>query len=355
MLSNLLTALKNPTPEITSYLDNLMKGKNPTAPESSRNQSASGDIDSFPGDRNLSMDRVIKRDANFEKWDGESLSWTPHYYFLKVQCEVYEPLLVSQKAVCMKICESTPEPKRQRIRGYWIKCGETGIYDWKEMLEACNKEYFDRECELQLEFAGGRRWPDDIKINRLSIAVSEKIRDKFSVLDLPTEDYQNWVNIITRVTAVMENSEKFVRKGEARTTQYATRSGMLVNEYLAGQVVNKESRPLHTNSVDHDGDTVMGGMKIVIHSIAALVAKMNLDEKNGRTDGQPKLKPAAPWRTEKEVSELHEKGLCLRCKKKGHFSRTCRIFGPPKRPELNHMNSLPSTEKIDVGSEFLKD
>ncbi|KAI0991444.1 hypothetical protein K3495_g16743, partial [Podosphaera aphanis] len=193
---------------------------------------------------------------------------------------------------------------------------------------------FLQEWELQLEFAGGRRWPDDIKINQLSIAVSEKIRDKFSVLDLPTEDYQDWVNIITRVTAVMENSEKFVRKGEARTTQYATRSGMLVSEYLAGQAVNNESRPLHTNSVDHDGDTVMGGMKIDIHSLAALVAKMNLDEKNGRTDGRPKLKPAAPWRTEKEVSELREKGLCLRCKKKGHFSRTCRIFGPPKRPEL---------------------
>ncbi|KAI0990997.1 hypothetical protein K3495_g17190, partial [Podosphaera aphanis] len=114
MLSNLITALKNSTPEITSYLDNLMKGKNPTAPESSRNQNASGNIDSFPGDRNPSMDGVIKRDAKFEKWDGESLSWTPHYYFLKVQCEVYEPLLVSQKAVCMKIYESIPEPKRQR-------------------------------------------------------------------------------------------------------------------------------------------------------------------------------------------------------------------------------------------------
>lgn len=59
------------------------------------------------------------------------MSWKPHYYFLKAQCEVYEPLLVSQKAVCMKIYESIPEPKQQRIRGYWIKCGDTGRYDWK--------------------------------------------------------------------------------------------------------------------------------------------------------------------------------------------------------------------------------
>ncbi|KAI1002145.1 hypothetical protein K3495_g6057, partial [Podosphaera aphanis] len=265
MLTNLVTALNNAAPETSTYLRRLMKGKDPMIPESSGNQSSSRNFVSSPDDKNFSTEGVIKRDAKFEKWDGESLSWTPHYYFLKVQCEVYEPLLVTQKAVCMKIYESIPEPKRQRIRGYWIKCGEADTYDWKEMLEACNKEYFDKvgaqkaekkllamrqgesqvfrsflqEWELQLEFAGGRKWPDDIKINQLSIAVSEKIREKFSVLDLPTEDYQSWVNIITRVTAVMENSEKFVKKGEAQTTQYATRSGMLVSEYLAGQSVVK--------------------------------------------------------------------------------------------------------------------
>ncbi|KAI0991029.1 hypothetical protein K3495_g17158, partial [Podosphaera aphanis] len=113
----------------------------------------------------------------------------------------------------------------------------------------------------------------------------------------------------------------------------------------------------NVDSVDHDGDTVMGGMNIDIQSLAALVAKLNIDEKkNGSSDGRPRSKPAAPWRTEKEVAELREKGLCLRCKKKGHFSRTCRIFGPPKRPEqFNYMNSSPSNEETDFGPEILKD
>ncbi|KAI1000131.1 hypothetical protein K3495_g8064 [Podosphaera aphanis] len=74
----------------------------------------------------------------------EPHSWTPHYHFLKVQCRVYMPLLVTEEAVCMRIYESITEPQRQRIRGDWIKCGRENVYDHEKLLDECNKRFFDK-------------------------------------------------------------------------------------------------------------------------------------------------------------------------------------------------------------------
>ncbi|KAI0991005.1 hypothetical protein K3495_g17182, partial [Podosphaera aphanis] len=159
----------------------------------------------------------------------------------------------------MKIYGSIPEPQRQRIRGYWIRCGDKEKFDSNEFLMECNKEYFDKigaqkakkkllsmrqgesqifreflqEWEMQLEYASGSEWPDSIKINFLQIALSEKIQDKYSVLRLPVDDYREWVDSVTVTAAIMENSEKFRRRGEATVTQYVNRRGVMTSEYLA--------------------------------------------------------------------------------------------------------------------------
>ncbi|KAI1005392.1 hypothetical protein K3495_g2830 [Podosphaera aphanis] len=86
----------------------------------------------------------MKRDPTFDKWDGKPSSWTPHFHFLKVQCRVYGPSLGSEEALCMKIYGSIPEPQRQKIRGYWIRCGDKEKFDSKDFLMEWNKEYFDK-------------------------------------------------------------------------------------------------------------------------------------------------------------------------------------------------------------------
>ena len=176
-LTNLLAVLRNGPTEVQGYLKGLMQGQIPTIPTSKECQQGTG-AESLPAE----SEKVMKRDATFEKWNGEPLTWTPHYYLLKTQCRVYKPLLVTDEAICMKIYESIPEPQRQRIRGYWIRCGEKETFNWKEMLSVCHNEYFDQvgaqkaerkllsmrqgesqifrkfqqEWELQLEYAGGR-------------------------------------------------------------------------------------------------------------------------------------------------------------------------------------------------------
>ena len=367
-LSNLMLALNQAPPEAQKYFKDLMEGRAPSIPIASKENDET------------STNKVIKRDANFEKWSGEPLTWTPHYYLLKVQCRVYKPLLVTEEAVCMKIYESLPEPQRQRIRGYWVQCGEKYNYNWEEMLSVCHQEYFDKvgaqkaerkllamrqgesqifrmflqEWELQFEYAGGREWPDSIKINNLRTSLSEKIRDKYAVLDLPTDNYRKWVERITRVAAVMEDSENFVRKGEARTTQYASRSGALFNEYLTRPVGSQPADSPSSKTADSEGDITMSGMKIDLQSLATLVAEINVQGKrNGK--GSAKSKPPAPWLTENEVAEIRKKGLCLRCKRSGHLAKFCNIFGPPKKPaHLNNFQNQISLEddlKLGLGKE----
>lgn len=184
-------AIENAPPEVQKYLLEILEGQTTKLPEV---PAATGPKRS---ESTLFPEETIKRDAKFEKWDGKSLSWTPHYYFLKAQCRVYKPLLVTDEAVCLKIYESIPEPQRQRIRGYWIRCGEDENFNWKEFLEECNVQYFDQigadkaerklskmrqgesqyfrnflqEWELQLEYAGGREWPDSTKINHLVMII----------------------------------------------------------------------------------------------------------------------------------------------------------------------------------------
>ena len=91
--------------------------------------------------------------------------------------------------------------------------------------------------------------------------------------------------------------------------------------------------------MDHEGDIVMGGMKIDLNELAVLITSLNT-KPNGKRNGSktPEPKPPAPWRSEKECSNLREKDVCLRCEKPGHISQFCRKFGPPKRPtEINNM------------------
>lgn len=99
---------------------------------------------SRPPANNLSMSSgVMKMDAKSDKWDRNSLSWKPYYYFRKAMCKAYQTLLVTEEAVCLQIYEIIPEPQGQRIRGCWIRFGEQESYNWEEMLETFNKEYFD--------------------------------------------------------------------------------------------------------------------------------------------------------------------------------------------------------------------
>ncbi|KAI0994649.1 hypothetical protein K3495_g13532 [Podosphaera aphanis] len=360
-LSQIAQVIANAPSGTKQYLEQLINKKT-TAP-----------VDSTHGKL---LQGVMKKDAKFERWDGKPESWTPHYHLLKVQCRVYQPLLVSEDAVCMKIYESIPEPQRQRIRGYWIKCGESEVFNWEQFLEECNKEYFDKigaqraerkllsmrqgesqifrnflqEWELQLEFAGGTAWLDTTKISHLQISTSERLQDKYSVLDLPTDDYREWVKIMTRVAAIMEDRENFIRKDDSQVTQYVTRSGVMPKEYLSGTGTRqKHDQPTPTRT-DNKGDVIMSGMKFDLQALTTMVAKINLGNGEKRGPGGFGQKPAAPWRTEAEVRDLREKKLCLRCKKPGHQARFCRTFGPPKQPaQINSVEtSSQSPEEFEL-------
>lgn len=356
-LSRLANALANAPPEISSYLNDMMEGRQTTVPIHSR---PTPSID-------VSTEAQIQRDASFGKWDGQPHTWTPHYQLLQVQCEVYLPFLVTQKAVCMKIYESIPEPQRQRIRGYWIGCGRNQFYNWKEFLEECDKTYFNRvgaekaeqklfsmkqgesqffrnfleDWELQLEYAGGSDWPQSFKIKQLHRSLSEKLSDKIVSLKLSKTNYSEWVEDVAEVASNIEIRQNFIRRGESQVTQHVTQhvtQNAVQNSVRSTYI--QTPQPSASVSVDHDGDVIMGGMKLGIKLLADMIATLNTEGKK-KEKKNIRQKTPAPWRTEQEVSILRSKKLCLRCEKPGHMSRFCKYFGPPKRPDqiLNIQNS----------------
>lgn len=137
LITNFTLTLRNAPSQIQDLLRTLGEGQIST-------QLSSTDRDTTLLTNDSNVEKVMKKDASFEKWNDDSLSWTSHYYLLKTQCHIYKPLLVTDEAVCMKIYESIPEPQRQSIRGYWIRCGEKEQFDWKEMLSVFHEEYFDK-------------------------------------------------------------------------------------------------------------------------------------------------------------------------------------------------------------------
>ncbi|POS82392.1 hypothetical protein EPUL_005901 [Erysiphe pulchra] len=296
-LSRLDESLKKAPLETLVLLNDILEGCSTLASQSERVGSIPPRVASTSEETGLMM----KKDASFDKWDGEAYSWTPHFHFLKVQCPVYLPLFVTEEA-----------PQRQRIRGYWIKCGRNNSFDHKEMLEECNKKYFDKigaekakkklrtvrqgesqffrhflqEWELQLEFSGGCDWPDSFKIRQLKQSLSDKLYEKTDVLELPNDDYQEWIDKIAKVAAKMESRGSFVRKGESRLTQYVNRSGIQSNDFQLTSNPTVAALKSSALNIDSDGDVVMGGMKIDLQSIASLIASLNFSDK-----GNTKIAP----------------------------------------------------------------
>ena len=147
---------------------------------------------------------------------------------------------------------------------------------------------------------------------------------------------------ITEVAAIIEDSDKFIQPGEARTTQFATRTGLLSNEYLTGKLPVQPlvQTPMNkTPQLDYEGDTEMQGMRLELQNLTAMINKISVDGNGAKRKSQER-KPAAPWRTEAEVAMLRDKRVCLRCLKPGHFARYCEKFGPAIRPDQNQMDSI---------------
>ncbi|POS82355.1 hypothetical protein EPUL_004572, partial [Erysiphe pulchra] len=258
-------ALKKAPLETQVLLNDILEGRSTLASQSERVGSIPPRFASTSEER----EPMMKKNASFDKWD------------------------VTEEAVCMKIYQSIPEPQRQRIRGYWIKCGRNNSFDHKEMLEECNKKYFDKieaekaDKKLRTMRQGESQFfsPFFTRVGITTRVFCDKFSEKTDVLELTNDDYQEWIDKIAKVAANMDSP--------------ASKSSAL--------------------NVDSDGDVVMGGMKIDLQSIASLIACLNFSDK-GKTKITPKPGPKtpAPWRTEKELAYFRENRLCSRCEKPGH-------------------------------------
>ncbi|KAI0993794.1 hypothetical protein K3495_g14390 [Podosphaera aphanis] len=89
----------------------------------------------------------------------------------------------------------------------------------------------------------------------------------------------------------MERREKFVWKGESQMTQNVNRSGVRSSNYDQNFALKSESRasnPDPTDPTDHEGDVVMGSMKLDLQSLASMIAALEV-ENQGKQNEVEKL------------------------------------------------------------------
>ena len=75
---------------------------------------------------------------------------------------------------------------------------------------------FLQNFEYKLAQYNGLAWPDNAKIIRLNSAINAKLADALITVDLPDDNYMNWVQKVKRISEQLKAKEGY-RRNEGHT------------------------------------------------------------------------------------------------------------------------------------------
>jgi hypothetical protein len=179
----------------------------------------------------------------------------------------------------------------------------------------------------------GRPWNDEMKILALERTLHEDLQAYLVGLeDQPNDDYGAYTRRVSALAARLE-----AVPGRELGADLAARKS-----YMA--TISSGPGPLAPTTataglVDADGDTIM------INRIAAAMQRLGIGALGNNNNGGRNRRgrpgnhhnpnraelPPAPWRPETEFRALIARGVCSRCTRPGHVSRSCPTYRPPFR------------------------
>lgn len=259
-----------------------------------------------------------------------------------------------------------PERKQKLVADWFGSGGESGTWAWREFLDHFTTQFENKQAkeeaaedlsrmrqgatqwfkdflsdfEYKLTIAGGRKWPDSMRVALVRSGINLTLKTALSTKVLAVDNYVEWMRIVKVVAGQIEGLPSYRPKGSSPSqakTWHLRQPGTAGYNTASPNVGGSSASP----KVDHQGDTIMGGTDINA-IVMAVVAAMN-GQKKGKGKGGNDSRPCAPWRTPEAFRRLLDKGLCSRCEKSGHVGRNCTEFRPAVNPKSTQVSLTDTT------------
>ena len=212
---------------------------------------------------------------------------------------------------------------------------------------------FLKEFEYQVALSGG----DEIftplaKTRQLKLSLNNNLRRALIGVKLPSErNYTEWVSSVKEIAVELESFSDYRPKN-------SNQIGTKIGPPKSGSTTYRLELNHSDTAVDQDGDTIMASTNAILAAIENLKIQSQGGEakpkrvKTGKLKTIPEKKydeshkPRAPWRPRTEFNRLVEKGVCVRCKKKGHKGEACPTYRAARRPKfgISQLEEEPGEE-----------
>ena len=191
-------------------------------------------------------------------------------------------------------------------------------------------EEFLNEFDEVLLNAGGINWDDTQKKALLDTAVNWQLLK--GMIGIPQADsYEAYCDQLRRVSHDIQRVER-LSKGRARTTA-------AIGEISTRGRSTSPPQPAHPDPMDWE-------------PIMTQITALREEVRGLKSADGTKLPKQAIWVSAEERDKRKAKGECIRCGKKGHLVRDCRLLPPPPPKQVANVQKvvLPDSDQ-DTESE----
>lgn len=360
--------------------------------------------DPLPRVRTVETTGRAKEQRVYDKWqtwkaeDGEyeevSLTWIM----------VYEDENInkgSDKTVIRGIYAGMSPQRQERVSAWIEQCRNTNTWsfeDWIKHTDACfldkdarqkAKEHvftvrqgeaqtlasfrhvFERHCSRAKDLAP----TGASKVHTFKAALNAILRQALAVqIGLSETNYEDFTEKAQILANQQEALDTFTRSRGSKVEYYANNTLTQRGPPLTQRPTSSHTEyQLPADSVDAQGDTIMGGLNTVqVAQIAALVAAFKSTNHEGdqqiwqRSNGQsgrqsggqrkytPDTRPYAPVVSEATIAQRRASGACLRCgKTPSHPYGQCMYRAAPDQRRPANVNHVETRGSVDgsIGSD----
>ncbi|KAI0997024.1 hypothetical protein K3495_g11159 [Podosphaera aphanis] len=312
------------------------------------------------GQGQVTEGRPPRRDTALPRWNGRPQDFNLYAGRLEIRIQTDLAPFFNDCSICLDMIDTLPEELKPRVASWFDLRRVSGKFNWKEFLEHFKATFSDKQArqtaaelvnrmeqgehqyfldflqdfEHKMVQCGGElTYTPAGKTMQLKASLNGRLQRALIGVKLPSvELFDEWVAEVKEVALELEALADYRPRNSALT----------VTKFGAPKSGTTQMFPRYP-ATDGEGDITMGGTNAIVAAIQQLAVASRLSQGEVGGDGQGQDRggnsettigvgeenielPRAPWRTKEELRRLMREGKCVRCTRKGHFARNCRVF-----------------------------